>query len=104
MRVARRFVVQGRVQGVGFRWFVEDSARREGLAGWVMNRQDGHVEVRAEGEREAMERFERDLRRGPSRARVDHVHHWDDVPEGLTAGFVVRQSFETLDAEDTWKS
>ena len=73
MRVARRFVVSGRVQGVGFRYFAADAARREGLAGSVRNLDDGCVEAVAEGEVEAVERFERALRQGPSRARVEHV-------------------------------
>ena len=73
MRVARRYVVSGRVQGVGFRFFTADAARREGLAGTVRNLDDGTVEVVAGGEAESMQRFERSLRQGPSRARVEHV-------------------------------
>ena len=50
MRVARRFVISGRVQGVGFRWFVHDAASREGVTGWVTNLFDGRVEAFVEGE------------------------------------------------------
>jgi acylphosphatase len=58
MRVARRFIVSGRVQGVGFRYFALDAARGEGLNGYVTNQDDGSVEAVAEGEAEAVERIE----------------------------------------------
>ena len=70
---ARRFVVFGRVQGVGFRFFAHDSARREGLTGWVRNRDDGAVEIEAQGDAEALQRFEMSIRRGPRSGRVDDV-------------------------------
>ena len=73
MLVGRRFVVSGRVQGVGFRYFAFEAARVEGLQGWVQNLDDGRVEVHAEGEIEAMDRFERRLRQGPIGARVMDV-------------------------------
>jgi acylphosphatase len=71
--IGRRYIVKGRVQRVGFRFFVEDAARREGIQGYVRNRHDGTVEVVAEGDADAMRRFEMALRRGPSGARVDDV-------------------------------
>ena len=58
MLVGRRYIVKGRVQRVGFRFFVEDAAAREGIQGYVRNRHDGSVEVVAEGEADAMQRFE----------------------------------------------
>lgn len=73
MLVGRRFVVTGRVQGVGYRYFARDAARLEGIRGTVQNLDDGRVEVVASGEAEAMTRFERALRRGPAGARVDEV-------------------------------
>jgi acylphosphatase len=90
MLVARRFVVRGRVQGVGFRYFTEYAARHEGLHGWVTNRADGAVEVHAEGDREAMTRFEAKLRQGPGAARVDEVWVDEDVPSGRATGFSIR--------------
>lgn len=90
MRVARRFLIRGRVQGVGFRFFAESVAAREGLHGWVRNRPDGCVEARAEGEAEAIERFERAVRHGPPSARVDDVDVEDEVPNGRESGFAVR--------------
>ena len=73
MRVARRYIISGRVQGVGFRFFTEATAQREGVAGWVRNLPDRSVEVVAEGDADDVERFERAVRRGPPGARVDHV-------------------------------
>lgn len=71
--IAERLLVRGRVQGVGFRWFVRAAAEHEGLAGWVRNLPDGDVEIAVAGEREAVEQFVARVRRGPSGARVDTV-------------------------------
>lgn len=90
MRVARRFLVSGRVQGVGFRFFTLDAARREGLHGYVLNLPDGRVEAQAEGDDEALERFERALHRGPSGARVAQVTVDDIGPTGHDTGFEIR--------------
>ena len=73
MLVARRLVVAGRVQGVGFRYFTLEAARRQGLHGTVRNLDDGRVEIEVEGDADAVIRFERDIRRGPIGARVDDV-------------------------------
>jgi acylphosphatase len=89
MRLARRYLVTGRVQGVGFRMFVSDRAAFEGLQGWVANRADGAVEILAEGEKEALERFERALWQGPRLARVDDVEMSDEPPAGIP-GFSIR--------------
>lgn len=67
------FQVMGRVQGVGFRWFVRVAARRLQLAGWVMNRRDGSVEVAAEGPQEKLDQLRRQLERGPDGALVEEV-------------------------------
>jgi acylphosphatase len=90
MRVARRYVISGRVQGVGFRVFAEASASREGVEGWVRNLPDGRVEVAAQGEAESVNRFERAIRHGPPGARVERVDSFDDVPGSAVAGFSVR--------------
>ena len=70
-------VVRGRVQGVGFRWFVREQARRLELAGWVKNRSDGGVEVEAEGNGPAVEKLRDQLGRGPEGAVVASV---DELP------------------------
>jgi acylphosphatase len=69
----RRYLVRGRVQGVGFRWFVEREAHLLGIAGWVRNRADGTVEVLAMGTGEQLAHLHSRLRQGPRAARVDDV-------------------------------
>ena len=68
---AIRVVASGRVQGVGFRWFVREEARRVGVDGWVRNCPDGTVEVLAAGSQESVDALVRAVRRGPTAARVD---------------------------------
>jgi len=70
---AKRYVVRGRVQGVGFRWFVEREAHILGIAGWVRNNHDGSVEVLAQGTRDQLSGLHSRLREGPRAARVDEV-------------------------------
>ncbi len=70
---AKRFIVRGRVQGVGFRWFVDNEARQLGLAGWVRNNFDGTVEALAIGSEDQLRAFRRKLQQGPRAARVDEV-------------------------------
>ena len=89
MRIARRYLIAGRVQAVGFRWFAETVAAREGLHGWVRNLPDGRVEAQAEGDAEAIERFERALRQGPPAARVERVEVDHVEPSGRDTGFTV---------------
>jgi acylphosphatase len=68
-----RLVVSGRVQGVGFRWFVREAARQHRLAGWVRNRADGSVELEASGDDARCRDFIETIRQGPPGARVDDV-------------------------------
>jgi acylphosphatase len=89
MRTARRYLVSGRVQGVGFRYFAQDTAEREGLSGRVRNLPDGRVEVEAEGDEETLARFEAALWRGPSHARVEHVEIESTAPSGRHTGFLI---------------
>jgi acylphosphatase len=88
VRLSRRFVVSGRVQGVGFRFFAADAARREGLSGSVRNLDDGRVEAIADGESDSVVRFERALRQGPSRARVEYVQV-EDIEPVTAHGFTI---------------
>jgi acylphosphatase len=67
------FLVQGRVQGVGFRWFVHREASELRLSGWVRNTEDGDVEVVAAGTAEDLAELRASLRRGPRGSRIDHV-------------------------------
>jgi acylphosphatase len=83
--IARNYIVRGRVQGVGFRWFVDYEARQLGLAGWVRNNLDGTVEVLAIGSQEQQSALRGKLERGPRAARVDEVRESPAEPvAGLT--------------------
>jgi acylphosphatase len=90
MRLARSYIVTGRVQGVGFRFFVHRAAATEGLHGWVRNLPDGRVEITAEGEADALERFEGRVRQGPPASRVADVEITDLGATGKDTGFIVR--------------
>ena len=84
--------VHGRVQGVSFRYFVLDCARRLDLSGWVRNRYNGTVEVKAEGEQEKLDTLIRDLKRGSSASRVTQVdHQWSDATGEFTT-FKIRMT------------
>jgi len=89
MLVARRFLVRGRVQGVGFRYYAHEMARLEGVRGFVRNLADGRVEAVAEGDQEAVLAFERAIRRGPPGARVEDVDTEPADPAGRSA-FMIR--------------
>jgi acylphosphatase len=89
MRVARRFTISGRVQGVGFRQFAADVAQREGVSGWIRNRADGCVEALADGDIEAVTRMERALRTGPRGARVEDVQVEDEPSQGERPPFKI---------------
>ena len=82
MVVARRYLISGRVQGVGYRFFTQAAAVREGLGGFVRNLEDGRVEAQVEGEQAGLDRFERALHHGPPGARVDRVGVDGLIPAG----------------------
>jgi acylphosphatase len=84
---ARRFVVRGRVQGVGFRWFVEREAHILGIAGWVRNNTDGTVEMLAQGTPEQLTALRARLREGPRAARVDDVEEFEAQARGQMTTF-----------------
>ncbi|HTW30178.1 MAG TPA: acylphosphatase [Candidatus Sulfotelmatobacter sp.] len=87
---ARRFVVRGRVQGVGFRWFVEREAHMLGIAGWVRNNHDGSVEILAQGSRDQLTGLHSRLREGPRAARVDAVEVSEESPVGGLNSFRIQ--------------
>lgn len=73
MTMVLHFLVRGRVQGVGFRWYVHREASELALKGWVRNTEDGDVEVVATGEPEDLAELRASLRQGPRGSRVDHL-------------------------------
>ena len=83
-------VVQGYVQGVGFRWFVQREATRLGLAGWVANRADGSVEVVAEGPQDVLGQLVLVLWEGPAGSSVSDVVIHHEPRRGNLVGFTIR--------------
>jgi len=90
-RARVHLVVSGIVQGVSFRYYTVEEARRLGLAGWVRNLPDGRVEVEAEGERPALEALVAWCRRGPPAARVDGVEAEWSAHRGDLGPFATRR-------------
>jgi acylphosphatase len=87
---ARRYRVHGRVQGVGFRWFVVRLARACGVTGGVRNEADGSVTAVAEGDAESLAKFLAGLEQGPPAARVERVE------ESETSGPTVASGFDAM--------
>ncbi|HEY8165793.1 MAG TPA: acylphosphatase [Gemmatimonadaceae bacterium] len=87
---AMRLQVIGRVQGVGFRWYIRVAARRLDLAGWVKNLPDGSVEIAASGPQERLDEFRRAITRGPDGAQVSTVKPLDPI-EDLEHPFSVKR-------------
>ena len=85
MTVARRYIISGRVQGVGYRYFAVRAAEHLGVAGSVRNCADGSVEVVAEADSETLERFRAELDRGPRFGHVDGVVEEPFTVSGLTS-------------------
>ena len=69
----RRWIVSGRVQGVGYRYFARQAAQALGVRGWIRNLPDGSCEVQVAGGGELLQRFQDELRRGPRGCRVDDI-------------------------------
>lgn len=86
---ARQFLISGRVQGVGYRYFAERSAHETGVTGWARNLDDGRVEVHANGTPKQLEDFEARLRLGPRFADVRSVESREVAVLELS-GFYIR--------------
>ena len=87
----RRYLIEGRVQGVGFRYFTRRTARRLGIAGYVRNLPDGSVEALARGSDADLEALERRLREGPPGARVESVGVSEATGTFSENDFIIRQ-------------
>ena len=85
--MTRRYIITGRVQGVGFRWFVEREARAIGIGGWVRNNEGGAVEVLASGSDEQLARLRKALESGPRAARVDEVQEFEEEHHASETSF-----------------
>ncbi len=88
-KAAKKYVISGRVQGVGFRFFAEDWASRLGIRGYVKNLWDGNVEVYAIGNEVSLDEFKRHLQEGPRSARVSSVEEFDESVNDRYAGFAI---------------
>jgi acylphosphatase len=82
--------VSGRVQGVGFRYFVRFEAARFGLTGWVCNLPDGNVELEAQGTESAVDSFLREIEKGTPLSHVVEVRSFEMPLDGIEAGFEIR--------------
>ena len=90
-RVARKFLVKGDVQGVGYRFFAQRAAARHQVVGYVRNCRDGTVEVLVEGSAEQVEEFKKDLVTGPQWASVAQVEEISLDPTGEYSSFSIER-------------
>ena len=86
-KIARRFIISGDVQGVGFRFFAQRAAARHQIVGYVKNLNDGRVEALAEGPVQSVEAFKHELAAGPRFSSVDHVEEINLDPSGSYSSF-----------------
>ena len=91
MQVARKFLIKGDVQGVGYRFFAQRAAARHQIVGYVRNCPDGTVEALAEGPANSVEAFKLDLATGPQWAVVDQLEEINLDPSGLYSAFRIER-------------
>ncbi|MCA1605318.1 MAG: acylphosphatase [Acidobacteria bacterium] len=91
LKVARKFLIRGEVQGVGYRFFAQRAAARHQVSGYVRNCADGNVEAMAEGSSTAVEEFKKDLVTGPQWSRVDQVEEISVEPTGQYSSFRIER-------------
>ena len=91
MKVARKFTISGRVQGVGFRFFTQRVAARHQVLGYVRNLENGLVEAFAEGDAKAVEEFKHDLTAGPTYSRIEHIEEEVLDPSNLYSSFRIEK-------------
>ena len=93
MKVARKYQISGRVQGVGFRFFAERCANQLGLFGYVKNCWDGTVEAYAIGDAASLQEFKARLAEGPRSARVDNLQESEEQVNNRYKRFVVESDW-----------
>jgi len=89
--IARKFIVKGLVQGVGFRFFVQRSAAKHQVKGYVRNLENGDVESYAEGTEKSVTEFRDDLAAGPTYSQVEHVEELVVEPNGRYSTFRIER-------------
>ena len=91
MKIARKFLISGEVQGVGYRFFAQRAAARHQVVGYVRNLPDGRVEALAEGTAQSVEAFRNDLATGPAYAQVENLEEINLEPTGLYSSFRIER-------------
>ena len=91
MKVARKFVIEGNVQGVGYRFFAQRAAARHQVVGYVKNCPDGTVEAFAQGSANDVEEFKKDLVTGPQWSAVEHVEETSLEPSSEYSSFLIER-------------
>ena len=91
MRIARKYIVSGTVQGVGYRFFTQRAAARHQVLGYVRNLKDGRVEALAEGDARAVEDFKHELLAGPTYSKVEEIEETVLEPSNLYSSFRVEK-------------
>jgi len=91
MNVARKFLISGEVQGVGFRFFAQRAAARHQVTGYVRNLVDGRIEALAEGSAQSVEAFKHDMAAGPAYSRVEHLEEINLEPTGSYSSFRIER-------------
>lgn len=89
--IARKYLISGQVQGVGYRYFAQRSSAKHQVRGYVKNLEDGRVEVLVEGNVKAVEAFRHDLAAGPAYSRVGQIEELVIEPSGLYSTFRIER-------------
>ena len=91
MRIARKYIISGTVQGVGYRFFTQRAAARHQVLGYVRNLKDGRVEALAEGEAKSVEDFKHELLTGPNYSNVEDIEETVLDPSDLYSSFRIEK-------------
>ena len=91
MKVARKYIISGTVQGVGYRFFTQRAAARHQVLGYVRNLKDGRVEALAEGDAKSVEEFKHELLTGPTYSNVEDIEETVLEPSNLYSSFRIER-------------